>query len=133
MFVGVVWTTGASLRGLLDKNNNMFAKKKKAPQPKGQGAAAAKQVTTATTHLHKIFFLLACGVCLLPCTSCFQMGLFVELDPEEMMMGMEGSLDDPDLEAELAAITGNKAAGGGRAKPKGKSECKHGRTMRQYT
>nr|XP_046263639.1 coiled-coil and C2 domain-containing protein 1B isoform X2 [Scatophagus argus] len=70
----------------------MFGKKKRAPQPKGQGAAAAKQ-----------------------------MGLFVDLDPEEMMMGMEGNLDDPDLEAELAAITGNKAAAGGRAKQKGKS------------
>lgn len=37
-------------------------------------------------------------------------------------MGLDGNLDDPDLEAELAAITGSKAAGaGGRAKPKGKS------------
>ncbi|XP_042353311.1 coiled-coil and C2 domain-containing protein 1B isoform X2 [Plectropomus leopardus] len=70
----------------------MFGKKKRAPQPRGQGAAAAKQ-----------------------------MGLFVDLDPEQMMMGMEGNLDDPDLEAELAAITGNKSAAGGRAKPKGKS------------
>lgn len=50
------------------------------------------------------------------------MGLFVELDPEEMMMGMEGNLDDPDLEAEFAAITGDKVAAGGKAKPKGKSE-----------
>lgn len=47
------------------------------------------------------------------------MGLFVELDPEQVMM--EGNLDDPDLEAELAAITGNKAGAGGKAKPKGKS------------
>ncbi|XP_070701874.1 coiled-coil and C2 domain-containing protein 1B [Pempheris klunzingeri] len=70
----------------------MFGKKKRAPQPRGQGAAAAKQ-----------------------------MGLFVDLDSEEMMVGMEGNLDDPDLEAELAAITGNKAAAGGRAKQKGKS------------
>ncbi|XP_056276428.1 coiled-coil and C2 domain-containing protein 1B isoform X2 [Pseudoliparis swirei] len=70
----------------------MFGKKKRAPPPRGQGAAAAKQ-----------------------------MGLFVDLDPEEMMMGMEGSVDDPDLEAELAAITGSKAAAGGRAKQKGKS------------
>ncbi|KAM4728396.1 coiled-coil and C2 domain-containing protein 1B isoform 2-T2 [Anableps anableps] len=68
----------------------MFGKKKKAPMPKGQGAAAAKQ-----------------------------MGLFVDLDPEEIMMGAEENLDDPDLEAELAAITGNKARG--RVKPKGKS------------
>ncbi|KAM9323201.1 coiled-coil and C2 domain-containing protein 1B isoform 2-T3 [Pholidichthys leucotaenia] len=66
-------------------------KKKKASQPKGQGAAAAKQ-----------------------------MGLFVELDPEEMMMGMEHN-DDPDLEAELAAITGNKTSPGGRARNKRKS------------
>ncbi|KAM7400192.1 hypothetical protein PAMA_004743 [Pampus argenteus] len=70
----------------------MFGKKKRAAAPKGQGAAAAKQ-----------------------------MGLFVDLDPEEMMIGMEENLDDPDLEAELAAITGNKAAAGGRAKPKGKT------------
>ncbi|TKS79557.1 Coiled-coil and C2 domain-containing protein 1B [Collichthys lucidus] len=67
-------------------------KKKRAPPTKGQGAAAAKQ-----------------------------MGLFVDLDSEEMMMGMDGNLDDPDLEAELAAITGNKPAAGGRAKHKGRS------------
>lgn len=51
------------------------------------------------------------------------MGLFVDMDPEEMMMGMGENLDDPDLEAELAAITGNKAAVGGRAKQKGRSKC----------
>lgn len=31
--------------------------------------------------------------------------------------------NDPDLEAELAAITGSKAVGGGRGKQKEKSEC----------
>lgn len=51
------------------------------------------------------------------------MGLFVDLNPEEMMMGMDGNLDDPDLEAELAAITGKKAAAGGKARQKGKSKC----------
>lgn len=46
------------------------------------------------------------------------------MNPEEMMMGMQdNNLDDPDLEAELAAITGNKAVSRGRARPKGKSEC----------
>ncbi|XP_030017308.1 coiled-coil and C2 domain-containing protein 1B isoform X2 [Sphaeramia orbicularis] len=70
----------------------MFGKKKRGPLPKGQGAAAAKQ-----------------------------MGLFVDMDPGEMMMGMDENLDDPDLEAELAAITGNKAAAGGRAKQKGRT------------
>lgn len=68
----------------------MFGKKKRAPQPRGQGAAAAKQ-----------------------------MGLF--MDPEDMMMGMEGNLDDPDLEAELAAITGDRPAAGGRGRHKGRS------------
>ncbi|CAG07113.1 unnamed protein product, partial [Tetraodon nigroviridis] len=67
----------------------MFSKRKPA-QPRGQGAAAAQQ-----------------------------MGLYLELDPEQMVM--EGNLDDPDLEAELAAITGNKAGAGGKAKPKRKS------------
>ncbi|XP_024137181.1 coiled-coil and C2 domain-containing protein 1B [Oryzias melastigma] len=67
----------------------MFGKKKRAPMPKGQGAAAAKQ-----------------------------MGLFVDMDPEEMMSGMEENLDDPDLEAELAAITGDAPAG--RTKQRGK-------------
>ncbi|KAM9845265.1 coiled-coil and C2 domain-containing protein 1B isoform 2-T2 [Aulostomus maculatus] len=70
----------------------MFAKKKRAPPPKGRGAAAAKQ-----------------------------MGLFVDLDPEEMMMGVEENLDDPDLEAELAAITGDNTSAGGRPKKTGKS------------
>lgn len=48
------------------------------------------------------------------------MGLFLELDPEQVM---EGNLDDPDLEAELAALTGNAAGAGGRAKPERKSWC----------
>lgn len=71
----------------------------------------------------------AAGFCRLLCdffrkwlsrsTSWFQMGLFLELDPEQVMI--EGNLDDPDLEAELAAITGNKAGAGGKAKPKRKS------------
>uniref|UniRef100_A0A7N6F7C4 Coiled-coil and C2 domain-containing protein 1B n=1 Tax=Anabas testudineus TaxID=64144 RepID=A0A7N6F7C4_ANATE len=49
------------------------------------------------------------------------MGLFVDLSPEEMMMGVEENLDDTDLEAELAAITGNKAAARVQAKTKGKT------------
>ncbi|XP_038147845.1 coiled-coil and C2 domain-containing protein 1B [Cyprinodon tularosa] len=70
----------------------MFGRKKKAPMPKGQGAAAARQ-----------------------------MGLFVDLNPEEMMMDADENLDDPDLEAELAAITGNTVSTKERVKPKGKS------------
>lgn len=49
------------------------------------------------------------------------MGLFLDFNPEDML-GVDQNLDDPDLEAELAAITGNKPAGGKR-KPKAKSEC----------
>lgn len=50
------------------------------------------------------------------------MGLFVDMmDPEEMMMG--AGENDPDLEAELASITGSKAVQGGRNKQKEKSEC----------
>ncbi|XP_061151287.1 coiled-coil and C2 domain-containing protein 1B isoform X2 [Syngnathus typhle] len=73
----------------------MFGKKRREPLPKGRGTAAAKQ-----------------------------MGLFVDMDPEDMMtMGADEGLDDPDLEAELAAITGGKAASGkgGKAKHKGRS------------
>ncbi|XP_051943828.1 coiled-coil and C2 domain-containing protein 1B isoform X2 [Hippocampus zosterae] len=73
----------------------MFGKKRSEPLPRGKGAAAAKQ-----------------------------MGLFLGMDPEDMMtMAAEESLDDPELEAELAAITGGKAAtvAGGKAKHKGRS------------
>ncbi|XP_019739266.1 coiled-coil and C2 domain-containing protein 1B isoform X3 [Hippocampus comes] len=73
----------------------MFGKKRSEPLPRGKGAAAAKQ-----------------------------MGLFLGMDPEDMMsMAAEEGLDDPDLEAELAAITGAKAAtvAGGKAKHKGRS------------
>lgn len=49
------------------------------------------------------------------------MGLFLDLDPEQMVM--DENLDDPDLEAELAAITGNRGAAGGRVKNKEKSKC----------
>lgn len=48
-----------------------------------------------------------------------QMGLF--MDPEDMMKSMEENLNDPDLEAELAALTGGKPVTRGRAKPKGKA------------
>ncbi|XP_038820296.1 coiled-coil and C2 domain-containing protein 1B-like [Salvelinus namaycush] len=62
----------------------MFGKKKRAPLPKGQGAAAAKQ-----------------------------MGLFVDFNPEAMTQDMDDpTVDDADLEAELSALTGGKPAGG---------------------
>ncbi|XP_009560248.2 coiled-coil and C2 domain-containing protein 1B [Cuculus canorus] len=64
---------------------------KKSPQAKGRGAAVAKQL-----------------------------GLFVDFDPEEMMLGAEDGEDDGDLEAELAAITGARVKEG-KSKPKGKT------------
>ncbi|XP_026562876.1 coiled-coil and C2 domain-containing protein 1B isoform X1 [Pseudonaja textilis] len=61
---------------------------RKSPQTKGQAGAAAKQL-----------------------------GLFIEFNPEEMILDLE---DDGDLEAELAAITGENLPTG-KTKPKGKS------------
>ncbi|KAJ7332723.1 hypothetical protein JRQ81_014903 [Phrynocephalus forsythii] len=61
---------------------------KKSPQVKGQAATTAKQL-----------------------------GLFIEFNPEEMMLDLE---DDGDLEAELAAITGQKLPVG-KSQPKGKT------------
>ncbi|KAK6484288.1 coiled-coil and C2 domain-containing protein 1B-like [Huso huso] len=67
-------------------------KNKKQPLSKGQGAAAAKQ-----------------------------MGLFMDFNPDEMMMDLDGDVDDGDLEAEFAAIMGKKSGDGGKPKPKGKT------------
>ncbi|KAM8805755.1 coiled-coil and C2 domain-containing protein 1B [Eudromia elegans] len=63
----------------------------KSPQAKGRGAAVAKQL-----------------------------GLFVDFNPEEMLLNAEEGGDDGDLEAELAAITGVKVTEG-KAKTKGKT------------
>ncbi|XP_073499577.1 coiled-coil and C2 domain-containing protein 1B [Phyllobates terribilis] len=63
---------------------------KKNAQAKGRGAAAAKEL-----------------------------GLFIDFNPEDMMMGIPDDPDDGDLEAELAALTGGKVAP--KAKPKGKA------------
>uniref|UniRef100_A0A8B9EQ02 Coiled-coil and C2 domain-containing protein 1B n=1 Tax=Anser cygnoides TaxID=8845 RepID=A0A8B9EQ02_ANSCY len=48
------------------------------------------------------------------------LGLFVDFNPEEMLLGAEDGEDDGDLEAELAAITGARVKEG-KAKPKGKT------------
>uniref|UniRef100_A0A8C2GRT3 Coiled-coil and C2 domain-containing protein 1B n=1 Tax=Cyprinus carpio TaxID=7962 RepID=A0A8C2GRT3_CYPCA len=70
----------------------MFARKnKRAAAPKGQGAAAAKQ-----------------------------MGLLLDFNPDEMM-DMEQDLDDPTLEAEFAAIVGKKPNVAPRGKKPGKA------------
>ncbi|NXT26880.1 C2D1B protein, partial [Syrrhaptes paradoxus] len=49
-----------------------------------------------------------------------QLGLFVDFNPEEMLLAAEEGGDDGDLEAELAAITGAKVKEG-KSKPKGKT------------
>ncbi|NXF58321.1 C2D1B protein, partial [Ciccaba nigrolineata] len=49
-----------------------------------------------------------------------QLGLFVDFNPEEMLLSAEEGGDDGDLEAELAAITGGKVKEG-KLKPKGKT------------
>nr|XP_033772258.1 coiled-coil and C2 domain-containing protein 1B [Geotrypetes seraphini]XP_033772259.1 coiled-coil and C2 domain-containing protein 1B [Geotrypetes seraphini] len=63
---------------------------KKGTQPKGQGATLAKQL-----------------------------GLFVDFNPEEMMMDMDDEEDDGELEAELAALT--EEASAPKQKPKSKA------------
>ncbi|KAM9440166.1 coiled-coil and C2 domain-containing protein 1B isoform 1-T4 [Clarias gariepinus] len=70
----------------------MFARKNKRPAPpKGQGAAAAKQ-----------------------------MGLFLDFNPEDMME-VSGNVDDPDLEAEFAAMVGKKTSAAAKAKKNAKA------------
>ncbi|NXJ88549.1 C2D1B protein, partial [Corythaixoides concolor] len=49
-----------------------------------------------------------------------QLGLFVDFNPEEMLLGAEEGGGDGDLEAELAAITGSKVKEE-KSKPKGKT------------
>ncbi|NXD21025.1 C2D1B protein, partial [Spelaeornis formosus] len=49
-----------------------------------------------------------------------QLGLFVDFNPEEMLLGADEGEDDGDLEAELAAITGAKVKEG-KPKPKVKA------------
>ncbi|NXG66194.1 C2D1B protein, partial [Hemiprocne comata] len=49
-----------------------------------------------------------------------QLGLFVDFNPEEVLLGAEEGGDDGDLEAELAAITGVKVKEE-KSKPKGKT------------
>ncbi|KAF4117071.1 hypothetical protein G5714_001624 [Onychostoma macrolepis] len=72
--------------------DGMFARKnKRAAAPKGQGAAAAKQ-----------------------------MGLLLDFKPDDMM-DMEQDLDDPALEAEFAAIVGKKPNVAPRGKKAGKA------------
>ncbi|XP_063794951.1 coiled-coil and C2 domain-containing protein 1B isoform X2 [Pseudophryne corroboree] len=63
---------------------------KKHAQAKGRGAAAAKEL-----------------------------GLFVDFNPEDIMMGIPDDPDDGDLEAELAALTGDNVIP--KSKPKGKA------------
>nr|XP_045370263.1 coiled-coil and C2 domain-containing protein 1B isoform X2 [Camelus bactrianus] len=65
---------------------------RKGPQASGQGVAAAKQL-----------------------------GLFVEFSPEDMLLGMEETEDDGDLEAELLALTGEAGTTGRKPEPKGQA------------
>lgn len=86
--VGVCAVKGGGHR----EQDGMFARKnKRAAAPKGQGAAAAKQ-----------------------------MGLLLDFKPDDMM-DMDQDLDDPSLEAEFAAIVGKKPNVPTRAKKAGKA------------
>ncbi|XP_015975772.2 coiled-coil and C2 domain-containing protein 1B isoform X2 [Rousettus aegyptiacus] len=63
---------------------------RKGPQASGQGVAAAKQL-----------------------------GLFVEFSPDDILLGMEETEDDGDLEAELLALTGEAGTISRKPAPKG--------------
>ncbi|CAH6790644.1 coiled-coil and C2 domain-containing protein 1B [Phodopus roborovskii] len=63
---------------------------RKAPKTRGQGAATAKQL-----------------------------GLFVEFDTEDMLLGMDDTEDEGDLEAELLALTGEVGSTSKKPAPKG--------------
>ncbi|XP_062961203.1 coiled-coil and C2 domain-containing protein 1B isoform X2 [Cynocephalus volans] len=65
---------------------------RKAPQASGQGVAAAKQL-----------------------------GLFVEFSPEDMLLGMDETEDDGDLEAELLTLTGEAGTTGRKPALKGQA------------
>lgn len=53
---------------------------------------------------------------------CSQLGLFVEFSPEDMLLGMEETEDDEDLEAELLALTGEAGTTGRKPAPKGQGK-----------
>ncbi|CAI9152195.1 unnamed protein product [Rangifer tarandus platyrhynchus] len=65
---------------------------RKGPPASGQGVAAAKQL-----------------------------GLFVEFGPEDMLLGVEETEDDGDLEAELLALTGEAGTTGRKPAPRGQA------------
>ncbi|XP_008826656.1 coiled-coil and C2 domain-containing protein 1B [Nannospalax galili] len=65
---------------------------RKSPKTSGQGVAAAKQL-----------------------------GLFVEFNPEDVLLGMDETEDDGDLEAELLALTGEVESTGRKSAPKGQA------------
>uniref|UniRef100_A0A8D2DGE8 Coiled-coil and C2 domain-containing protein 1B n=1 Tax=Sciurus vulgaris TaxID=55149 RepID=A0A8D2DGE8_SCIVU len=49
------------------------------------------------------------------------LGLFVEFNPEDMLLGMDETEDDEDLEAELLALTGESGTTGRKPAPKGQA------------
>lgn len=53
---------------------------------------------------------------------CSQLGLFVEFSPEDMLLGVEETEDEEDLEAELLALTGEAGTTGRKPEPKGKGK-----------
>lgn len=50
-----------------------------------------------------------------------QLGLFVEFNPEDMLLGMDEMEDDGDLEAELLALTGETGSTSRKPAPKGRA------------
>lgn len=106
----------ADIDNLQQQSQHVYEEESRTAQGPGRSCSQAGHQNSAGTT--KYWCILSFGRDVSHSTSWFQMGLFLELDPEQVT---EGNLDDPDLEAELAALTGNAAGVGGRAKPKRKS------------
>uniref|UniRef100_A0A8C9Q7S8 Coiled-coil and C2 domain-containing protein 1B n=1 Tax=Spermophilus dauricus TaxID=99837 RepID=A0A8C9Q7S8_SPEDA len=53
--------------------------------------------------------------------SCCQLGLFVEFNSEDMLLGVDETEDDEELEAELLALTGEAGTAGRKPAPKGQA------------
>lgn len=107
---------GADIDNLEQQSQHVCEDESSTAQGPGRSCSQAGHQNTAGTA--KYWCTLSFGSDVSHSTSWFQMGLFLELDPEQMT---EDNLDDPDLEAELAALTGNAAGAGVRPRPKRKS------------
>lgn len=84
------------------------------------------RVSQGATEHQRPALGLGCTPCLilqlLLTPLCSQLGLFMEFNPEDMLLGTEEPEDDRDLEAELLALTGEAGTIGTKPASKGQGE-----------